>query len=112
MGGSDQQTQFIQSRSSASIPHNSGILFQTTVKDSYGQPEGCCVRFSSITHLLSMLLVSMEKIGSIIQKIRGAVTVTIGSQARDLANPDSDEFFEAAGTPGVYPMWGYASCRV
>jgi hypothetical protein len=36
------------------------------------------------------------------QKIRGAVTVTIGSRVRDSANPDSDELFKAAGVPGVY----------
>jgi len=36
------------------------------------------------------------------QKIRSAVTVTIGSRGRDSANPDSDELFEAAGAPGVY----------
>ena len=53
-----------------------------------------------------MLLVSMEKIGRIInRKFGGAVTVTIGSQARDFAKPDSDELFEAAGIPGVYSMW-------
>jgi hypothetical protein len=56
-----------------------------------------------MTYLLSMLLVSMGKIGTIINKKFGdAVTVTIGSRIRDSANPDSDELFEAAGAPGVY----------
>ena len=81
MDGSDQQIQFIQRRSSASIPHNSGISFQTTVKGLYGRPKGHCEGFSSITHLLLILLVSTEKIGRIINgKFGRAVTVTIGSQ--------------------------------
>ena len=40
------------------------------------------------------------------RKIRGAVTVTIGSRVRDSVNPDSDELFEAAGAPGAYYMRG------
>ena len=68
MDGSDQQTRFIQGRSSASIPHNLEISFQTIVKGSYGQTGGRCVGFSSMTYLLSMLLVSVEKIGPIINK--------------------------------------------
>jgi len=84
VGGSDQQ-RFIQSRSLASIPHNPGISFQTTVNDLCGRSKGYCERFSSVTHLLSILLVSMEKIGRIInRKFRGAVTVTIGSRGCDL----------------------------
>lgn len=54
-----------------------------------------------------MLLVSMEKIGRIINRKSGcAVTVTIGSRERDFAKPDSDEPFEAAGVPGVYSVCG------
>jgi len=40
------------------------------------------------------------------KKIRGAVTVTIGSQARDFANPDSDELFETVDTSGVHYVRG------
>ena len=78
-------TRFIHSRSSASIPHNPGVSFQTTVNGSYEWSKKCCVGFSSAAHLLSMLLVSMEKIGRIInRKFGGAVTVTTGSRECDL----------------------------
>ena len=40
------------------------------------------------------------------QEIRGAVTVTVGSRTRDTPNPDSDECFETAGSPGVCSMRG------
>ena len=63
MDGSDQQTRFIQSRSSASIPHGLEYSFRTIVRSSYGQVGGCCVGFCSITHLFLMLLVSVEEIG-------------------------------------------------
>ena len=66
---------------------------------------GYCVGFSSVTYLLSMLLVSVEKTGPIINgKFGGAVTVTAGSQVRDFTNLDSDELFEAAGAPGTYSV--------
>ena len=68
MSRSDQQIRFIRSRLLASIPHNFEISFQTTVNGPCGQHEGCCVGFSSITHLLPVLLVSMEKIGPIINR--------------------------------------------
>jgi hypothetical protein len=29
----------------------------------------------------------------------------MGSQTRDFGNPDSDEFTEAAGLPGVFHVW-------
>ena len=112
-GRSDQQTRFIQSRSFASIQSNPRISFQTIVNGLCGRPKGYCEEFSSIAHLLSILLVSMEKIGWIINRKSGrAVTVTIGSRGRDFAKPDSDEPFEAAGIPGVFLCVGYALCRV
>jgi len=40
------------------------------------------------------------------RKMRGAVTVTIGSRVRDFTHPDSDELFETAGTSGVYSVRG------
>ena len=66
--------------------------------------------FSNITHLLSILLVSMEEIRPIInKKIPDVVTVTRGSRACDFGNPYSDEFTEAAGLPGVFYVWGTRS---
>ena len=65
---SDQQTRFIQSRSSASILHKPKLSFETTVNGPYGQSGGGYEGFSSITYLLSMSLVSVEKIRPIINK--------------------------------------------
>ena len=60
-------------------PTQPGDIVPNHIVCLYGQSLGLCEGLSGITYLLSMLLVSTEKIRPIIdKKIRGAVTVTRG----------------------------------